>query len=82
MASANTQSANEPERPHFRPHSTLKPTIKAQISGRMASFQGEQSSRQCQDSICSALITRELRGPEMAGCSILEFSFVLSESGA
>ena len=34
------------------------------------------------DSICSALITRELRGPKMAGCSILEFSFVSSESGA
>ena len=44
-----------------------------------------QSSRQRHyflDSICSALITRELRGPKMAGCSILEFSFVSSESGA
>ena len=34
------------------------------------------------DSICSVLITRELRGPKMAGCSFLEFSFVSSESGA
>ena len=44
-----------------------------------------QSSRQRHyflDSICSALITRELRGPKMAGCSILEFSFVSSERGA
>ena len=44
-----------------------------------------QSSRQRHyflDSICSALITRELGGPKLAGCSILEFSFVSSESGA
>ena len=35
MASANTQSANEPARTYF---SELKPTIKAQISERMASI--------------------------------------------
>ena len=27
-----------PQGPHFSPHSTLKPTIKIQISGRMASI--------------------------------------------
>ena len=38
MASANTQSANEPARPHFCAHSTAKTMIKIQISGRMASI--------------------------------------------
>ena len=38
MVSANTQSANEPARTSFSPHSTAKPMIKAQISGRMASI--------------------------------------------
>ena len=39
MASANTQSANEPSRTSFLVHTVeLKPTIKAQISGRMASI--------------------------------------------
>ena len=41
MASANTQSANEPspQGPHFLVHMVqLNPTIKAQISGRMASI--------------------------------------------
>ena len=37
MASADTQSANEPG-PHFSPHSTAKTKIKAQISRRMASI--------------------------------------------
>ena len=38
MAPAKTQSANEWQGPHFSPSSTAKPTIKVQISGRMASI--------------------------------------------
>ena len=38
MASAKTQSANEPARTSFWSSVELKPTIKAQISGRMASI--------------------------------------------
>ena len=39
MASANTQSANEPAKDLILVHAVqLKPTIKAQISGRMTSI--------------------------------------------
>ena len=38
MVSANTQSANEPAGPHFVHTVQLKPTIKVQVSGRMASI--------------------------------------------
>ena len=37
MASAKTQSMS-PQGPHFSPHSTAKPTMKAQFSGKMASI--------------------------------------------
>ena len=38
MDSAKTQSANEPARTHLVHTVQLKPTIKAQISGRIASI--------------------------------------------
>ena len=38
MASAKNNQLISSERPHFSPRSTAKPTIKVQISGRMASI--------------------------------------------